>query len=372
VEQPTSAEDIVMRDATYEPLVRRKRRRRTSWLRRVTRRPRHFVRRHKALSVIVAVALILLLILLLWLWFLNRKLDDVPRFDVDLGDDRPYVAEGTNILIAGVDDGRGTELKDALQAEEWPQGVFRSDAIMVVHISEDWSDAQVVSIPRDSYVPVEGHGRTKINAAFSFGGPSLLARTVEDVTDLHIDHVMVTDFEGFKGITTTLGGIMVHIPEESVDARSPLKPGWHLIEGDDALVYVRQRYGLARGDFDRVQRQQNVLRAIVDRSSRWSILANPLRVTSLVDDVATHLAVDSSLTSGKLRELGLNARNLRVHDVTFATAPNSGSATIDGASVVKLKPAAVRALFRAIGQDDFARYLAEHPVEVLPPAQEVK
>lgn len=361
-----------MREATYEPLVRRKRRRRSSWLRRVTRRPRHFVQRHKALSVIVAVALVLLLILLLWLWFLNRKLDDVPRFDMDLGPDRPYTAEGTNILVAGVDDGRGTELNEALTAEQWPQGVFRSDAIMLVHISDDWSEAQVVSIPRDSYVPVEGHGRTKINAAFSFGGPSLLARTVEDVTDMRIDHVMVTDFEGFKGITETIGGIMVFIPEDSVDPRSPLKAGWHLLEGDNALVYVRQRYGLPRGDFDRVQRQQNVLRAIVERSTRWSILANPLRVTELVDDIAGHLAVDSSLTTAKLRELGLNARNLGVQDVTFLTAPNAGSATIDGASVVKLKPAEVRALFDAIGHDDYAEYVAEHAVDRLPPAQAVK
>lgn len=363
-----------MREATYEPLVRRKRRRQSSWLRRTTRRPRHFVRRHKALTVIIAVALVLLLILLLFLWFLNRKLDDVPRFDVDLGDDRPaYVGTGTNILVAGVDDGRGTELEEALTADTWPQGVFRSDAIMMVHLSEDFSSAQVVSIPRDSYVPIEGHGRNKINAAFSFGGPSLLARTVEDVTDVRVDHVFVTDFEGYKGITEIIGGVMVYIPEESVaNPRSPLEAGWQRIEGEDALFYVRQRYDLPRGDFDRVQRQQNVIRAIVERSTRWSILANPFKVTALVDEIAAHLAVDSSVTNAKLRDLALGARNLRLSDVQFATVPNSGSATVDGASIVRLKAREVRVMFDAILHDDYATYVRENQVDVLPPAQQVR
>ncbi len=363
-------------DALPEPtaggLVRRRRRRKTSWLKRVTRRPRRFVRRHKALTVVVAMALILALILLVWLWFLDRKLDDVPRFDVDMGQSRPAVGLGTTILVAGVDDGKGTRLAEAASAPEWPKGVFRSDAIMLVHLSEDGSTAQVVSIPRDSYVPVEGYGRTKINAAFSFGGPELLARTVESFTKIRVDHVMVTDFDGFKGITEVVGGVMVHIPQESLLPGSPFRAGWQRIQGDDALAYVRQRYGLPGGDFDRAQRQQNVLRQIVDRATDWSVLANPVSLTRLVEEITSYLAVDATLTNAKLRELAFTARNLRTHDVEFATIPHEGSATIDGASVVKVVPRDVRALFAAIARDDFATYVLQHEVDRLPAPQQVK
>lgn len=361
-----------MRESTYQPLVRRRKRRHTSLARRLTRRPRHFVKRHKALSILIAVALLLLILLLLWLWFLNRKLDDVPRFDVDLGDDRPAAAAGTNFLFVGVDDGRGVDLDDMLAAPEWRPGVFRSDSIMVVHVTDTWSGAQIVSIPRDSYVDIEGHGKNKINAAFSLGGPSLLARTVENVTDVRIDHVVIADFEGFKGVTEIIGGVEVYVPEESVDARLPLQAGWQLIEGDDALVYVRQRYGLPRGDFDRVQRQQNVLRAILERTSRWSVLANPFKLTGLVDELSANLAVDESLTTGKLRELAFHARDLQPTEVQFATAPNAGSATVDGASIVRLKVAELKELFRAIVHDEYNAYVLEHPVDTLPPAQQVQ
>ena len=130
---------------------------------------------------------------------------------------------------------------------------------MVVHIAVDPSEIELISIPRDSYVPVKGYGRTKINAAFSYGGPSLLARTVEDLVDLRIDHVAVLDLEGFRKITRRWrrhGAGAGTSPEN--------------LEGDAALEYVRERESLPNGDFDRIQRQQNVLRALVtqDRQQR--------------------------------------------------------------------------------------------------------
>jgi len=369
-DQHTVSEDELFVD--FE--VPRRRRRRRSWWHRVTRRPRQFVRKHKALSIIIAIALLLLLILLIWLWILNQKLAQVPRFDVDLGDDRPPSSLGTNILLVGVDDGQGVDLDEMLEGD-WQPGVFRSDAIMMVHLSEDGSKAQVVSIPRDSYVPIEGYGRNKINAAFSFGGPSLLARTVEDVTDLYIDHVAVVDFAGFEGITKALDGVMVYIPQDVVDSRSGQvvwKAGWQELEGRPALMYVRARYGLPQGDFDRVQRHQNMMRAVSIRTASMSLLANPFAVTDLVDEIAGNLAVDSTLTLGRMRSLAFDALDLGPADVSYATAPYSGTATISGAgSVVLLELKQVKALFGAIGQDDFAGYATDHPLEVLPDERSV-
>jgi LCP family protein required for cell wall assembly len=354
--------------------IRRRRRKRSGWWHRVTRRPRRFIRKHKALSIIIAIALFLLILLLIWLWILNHKLNGIPRFDVDLGDNRPAATDGTNILLVGVDDGKGVDLDKMLEGD-WQPGVFRSDAIMVVHLSEDGGEAQLVSIPRDSYVPVEGYGKTKINAAFSFGGPSLLGRTVEDVTGLHIDHIAVADFEGFKGITSAIGGVLVYVPQDIVDPRFDTvfwKKGWQKVEGDQALEYVRARYGLPKGDFDRVQRHQNMMRAITQSVNDMSVLANPFAVTDLVDEIASHLAVDSSLTSGVMRSLAFDGLNLSSSDMSYATAPYTGTATIAGAgSVVTLDGKQVRALFRAIGNDDFASYAADHQLEVLPDERSV-
>lgn len=354
--------------------IRRRRRKRPNWWNKLTRRPRHFIKKHKALSIIIGIALLLLIILLIWLWILNNKLNDIPRFDVDLGENRPAATDGTNVLLVGVDDGKGVDLDEMLEGE-WQPGVFRSDAIMVAHLSEDGSEAQLISIPRDSYVPVEGYGKTKINHAFSFGGPSLLGRTVEDLTGLHIDHVAIADFEGFKGITEAIGGVLVYVPQDIVDPRFDhvfWKRGWQQIEGTQALEYARARYGLPQGDFDRVQRQQNIMRAIFQRISDMSVLANPFAVTDLVDEIAGHLAVDSSLTGGKMRSLAFNALNLGASDVSYATAPYSGTATISGAgSVVTLELKKVRALFEAIGHDDFAAYAADHELEVLPDERSV-
>jgi LCP family protein required for cell wall assembly len=357
-----------------EDAVRKRRRKSTTWWHRVTRRPRKFVKKHKALTIIVGIALLLLIILLIWLWILNHKLNGIPRFDVDLGDNRPAAAAGTNILLVGVDDGKGVDLDTMLEGE-WQPGVFRSDAIMVVHLREDGSEAQLISIPRDSYVPVEGYGRTKINAAFSYGGPSLLGRTVEDLTGLRIDHVAVADFEGFKGITEAIGGVLVYVPQDIVDPRFDhvfWKKGWQKVEGGQALEYVRARYGLPKGDFDRVQRHQNMMRAISHRVNDMSVLANPFAVTDLVDEIASHLAVDSTLTSGAMRSLAFDALNLGTSDISYATAPYSGTATIEGAgSVVTLQLKQVRTLFEAIGHDDWARYAADHQLEVLPDERSV-
>lgn len=362
----------MMKESTYEPIVvRRRRRRQQSWLRRVTRRPRHFIREHKALSVLVAFALLLLILLLIWLWILNNKLNDIPRFDVEL-DNRPPDLGGVNILLVGVDEGKGHSLEQMVDDEEWSAGVFRSDALLLVHLDDNLTSAQVFSIPRDSRVAIPDNPycsspcMSKINAAFSWGGPEMLWQSVEDLTNVYVDHMMIADFDGFKDITETLDGITVYIPEESANPAGSdlLNPGWQNIRGDEALYYVRARYQLPRGDFDRVQRQQNVIRSVIDAAATWSVFANPVKLTQLVGDVAENLAVDDSLTNGRLRELAFASRNLRSSTITFATIPNQGSATVDGASVVLVNPREVRRLFDAVLHGEYAEYVQEHRQEI--------
>lgn len=341
---------------------------------------RHWVRTHKALSVLLAAALALLVLVIAWLVYLNSQLGDVDRFNLDL--DRPgrpdrVPGAALNILLLGVDDADyrddvGPQLHD-LVTGDWQAGAFRSDTMMVLHLNATRDQAQVVSIPRDSWVRVPGHGMNKINAALSLGGPELAAKTVEDTFELHLDHVMLIDFQGFRDLTDTLGGVDVVVPETVADSKNGKvwRQGTHRLDGDDALLYVRQRYGLPGGDFDRIHRQQNYLRAVLDQLAHRRTLLNPVRVTRLTRGLSDLIAVDDSLTTAELRSLAVSARGLRSRAVRFLTVPNSGSGMVGQASVVKLQQAQARDMFGEIAWDRFEGWYADHPVTELPGRHQV-
>lgn len=389
--------------------VRRKRRnKRFKWARAVyvrvvPERVRKWIDDNPALASIVGVLLLLLLIVLIWLLWLWLHLHKTPDFDVDLGDNRPPFLGGENILLVGLDcddasaatdalrtcsDNNGeidlTKLSgdgftDAVEASEdgdpFATTGVRSDVIMVLHVSEDGQHAQVISIPRDSYVKVDGHGETKINAAFAYGGPNLLGRTIEQNFNIHLTHIAVTEFDGFRGITEALGGVQVYVPETIVDSRCDCvswEQGWQTIEGDAALEYVRTRYGLARGDFDRVQRHQNFLRSVVHRVRDMSVLFNPIKVTKLVDEITGNLALDSEMSDTKVLKLTYAGLRMDMEDMSFATVPYEGAAMVGDQSVVLLKMKESIALFDAMQRDKYLSYVADHEVEGLPPETKVK
>jgi len=342
------------------------------------RRFKSFVRRHKALSVIFVVALVLLAIIIGWLIWLNHKLDDIERFPFDVGGDRPAaVGDAQNILLIGVDDpaGEGGLFED-LSSGSWTPGKFRSDAIMVLHISGDRKSAQLVSIPRDSFVDVPDRGRTKINASFSDGGPEELAEVVESLSDIRIDHAVVIDFAHLAAMTTAMGGIDVIQPEDVTDPRNGYtwqKGPLHL-EGDQAVWYVRQRYGMPRGDFDRIQRQQNVLRAMLEKTASAGTLANPLRLTRLVTELASFVAVDDGFTSSEMRSLAISSRGIRPANMRFVTVPVTGTPTIDGTSVVTLDLLETADLFDALESDRFEDWYEKNSgsIDELPPSGQVR
>jgi LCP family protein required for cell wall assembly len=359
-----------------EPSARvrvRRQRKRGPW-----RRFKHFVRRHKALSIIFVTALVLLAILVAWLFWLNHKLGDIERFPFEPGGDRPAAVGGAqNILLIGVDDpaDQGGLFED-LSNDTWTPGKFRSDAIMVLHISGDRRSAQLVSIPRDSFVDVPGLGRTKINASFSDGGPEELAQVVESLSDLRIDHAVMIDFQHLADMTTAMGGVDVVQPEAVTDPRNGYtwqKGPLHL-EGEQAVWYVRQRYGMPRGDFDRIQRQQNVLRAMLDKTASAGTLANPFRVTKLVTELASFVAVDDGFTPSEMRSLAISSRDIRPADMRFVTVPVTGTPTIDGASVVTLDLHETRDLFDALETDRFEDWYEKNSdsIDELPPAGQVR
>jgi len=270
----------------------------------------------------------------------------------------PSDAKPVNILMVGSD-----SRISAGDPNQWSYGGQRTDAIMLVHIPADRSGAYLFSIPRDSWVDIPGHGQAKINAAFSWGGPALLIQTVEQLTNVRIDHLAITDFDSFKALTDELGGVEITAPKDVYDNGTLVtQAGTHLLTGDQALTYVRERHGLARGDFDRVQRQQNWMRAIMATAQSQGTLTNPAALLSLLTTVTKSVAVDTGFTFDEMKSLGLSMRSVRSANVSFHTVPVTGTGTsADGQSTVVLNRAAFDPLMVAIANDAVAPYLLAHP-----------
>ena len=119
-------------------------------------------------------------------------------------------------------------------------------------------------------------------------------------------------------------------------------------------------------DFDRIQRQQNFLRSVLGKVASKGVLANPFKLTSLVRELSGLLVVDDEFSAGTMRSTALSSRSVRPRDIRFVTVPYVGTATIDGVSVVKLDQAETRAMFKALANDEFESYYANHDVEELP------
>jgi len=285
-------------------------------------------------------------------------------------------AQALNILVMGTDlrsdeptTGRARDTTDragssgADDVGGWVPGSQRSDTMMVLHLAADRRSAAVVSLPRDAWVPVPGHGSAKINAAFSWGGPSLAVQTVEDLTGVRLDHVAWIDWDGFRELTDVLGGVDVWVPHTVHDSARDVTwtRGMHHLDGEEALTYVRQRYGLDDGDLDRVKRQQYYLRALMDNFRHSFRATSPLTGHALLDAVTRHLSVDEGLDQDRLRDLLGDLTDLRSNDVDFLTAPVAGYGTEGEQSVVRLDAALGEQLWAAVLADDVPAWVSEHP-----------
>ncbi|WP_307813561.1 LCP family protein [Streptomyces sp. N35] len=296
----------------------------------------------------------------LW-WAVNHytgRVDRIPNvFPSNVpADAKPDPGKGgQTFLLVGLDarSDLPTTGKDA-KAAQWKPGAQRSDTMMLVHLPADNSSAYVISLPRDSWVPVPGHGKAKLNAAFSWGGPPLLIDTVQRLTKVEIDHLAVIDWNGFKKLTDSVGGVDLSV--------NGVKE--HM-SGDEALKYVRERKNLPRGDLDRTLRQQNYLRAVLSKTLSSGSLTNPLKTKELLDRVTETVSVDDRFSDGELRDLAWNMRSLRTSDMVFMNAPVSGTGMVEGQSVVHLDKSKSTMLWKAINADTVDDYVANNDVDRL-------
>lgn len=338
-------------------------------------RPTEHGRTRLALAVL---AIILLMLLAVGAgtaaWLHHRLLSGLERFPdpfADLPDRPPAAAAATpapgspppqstgtpvNLLLLGTDSRTSA-------GHQWVAGGQRTDAIMLAHVSGDRRSVHVMSIPRDSWVDIPGHGTHKINAAFSFGGPSLAVATIEQLTGVRIDHVAIADFTTFSRITDALGGVELTLTAPLAVGERVLEPGTHRLDGEAARAYTQQRYGLPGGDLTRVQRHQAWLRAVGQSLLSEDVLSSPAAALEVLETVTNGLAVDETFSVTDMAGLAYSLRHLRAGDVTFLTAPVAGlGRSPDGRqSIVELDEARFAAVARAFAQDDVADYLRLNP-----------
>ena len=241
------------------------------------------------------------------------------------------------------------------------EGNGRSDTILVVHLNAKRDKAYIISFPRDMWVNVPGYGRNKINAAFAFGGAPLAVRTLEELTDVRMDHVVLIDFEGFIRLTEDLRGVTVTNKNAFSAHGFDYPEGKITIAGEEALWFVRERKQLPGGDLDRAENQRNVIKAIVQKGLSVQVLSDPGTFITFVGNVAKHLTVDNDLSDGEIRRTALSLR-LTGKDIELLQAPISGfDMTGNGQSIDVVDTAKMAELAQAMKKDKLSEYVKKYP-----------
>ncbi|HEV2451318.1 MAG TPA: LCP family protein [Streptosporangiaceae bacterium] len=263
---------------------------------------------------------------------------------------RPAASAGQNWLITGSDSRQGLSRAQMRQYSTGRGiGGHRSDTIMLLHVPSNGTRTVLISIPRDSYVRIPGYGYNKINAAFAFGGPRLLAETVQNLTGLRIDHYMGIGFGGFVNVVDAIGGVRMCLPARLDDRASGLhlRKGCQTLSGGQALSYVRDRHSFANQDLQRVQDQRLFVKSLLSKLTSTGTLLNPFASVPAAFGAAQNLYVDSGTHLYQLVHVAFALRNPESTTVPIA---NPGYSTSAGDAVL-LDAAAARQLFDDLRAD---------------------
>lgn len=225
--------------------------------------------------------------------------------------------------------------------EEWGNGEWLADTIILASFNKDNDKASIVSIPRDLYVEIPGHGKEKINAVYAVGesrnygggGLQLMKAITSVISGVYVDYAVSVDFAGFQKIVDHLGGIVIYRDTPFIEDKQWLydgregkkywrlgetasttesgttttESGWvfyvpkgsNVMSSEDALYYARSRY--SSSDFDRMRRQQEVISAIKSKALNLGVLANPIKIFNILDVVENNVRTDMEISD--IREL---------------------------------------------------------------------
>ena len=227
-----------------------------------------------------------------------------------------------NVLLAGVDQRSGLTRHQQLALHVGRAVSANSDTMMLIHVSGDRSRVTVISLPRDSWVEIPGHGMNKINAAYGLGGPPLVVKTVEANTGLTINDFIQVNFLGFVKVIDALGGVNICLPFAVDDSYSGLhlSKGLHHVSGITALEYARDRHSFAASDLARIQDQQRLLSSMLTEAISSGTLANPVKLDRFLRAALSAIKVDQGLNVAALAD---QLRGISPHDVRFMTVPLS-------------------------------------------------
>ena len=301
-------------------------------------------RRGRRITLIVVVVLLLVIVSVGGTYFwVNGKLNRTVSLPATTN-----TSAGTNWLITG-DDSRGgltRAQQDALHLGT--TGANASDSLMLLHMGT--GRPVLISIPRDSYVPIPGYGQNKINAALAFGGPTLLIQTVENVTGLRIDHYMGIGFEGLANVVNTVGGVRMcvttAVPADPTgdSGFTGLAAGCHTLSGPQAIAFVRDRHSFATSDLQRIQDQRAFLSALLSKATSPSVYLNPFTALPFASASAGAISVDKGVS---LYDLLQAAQALRGPETGTVPIANANYLTNAGDSVLWNKTQALE-LFSAL------------------------
>jgi LCP family protein required for cell wall assembly len=270
---------------------------------------RRWLRPRRILAIIALVVVVVLVLSGVMYFYLNSKLTRVNVL-VDYAG-RPAASDGQNWLITGSDSRQGlTRRQERQLATGVGIGGHRSDTVMLLHIPSS-GPSVLVSLPRDSYVGIPGFGMNKLNAAYSFGGPKLLVKTVEGATGLQINHYMGIGFGGLVNVVNAVGGVRMCIPQNLNDPASGLhlKKGCQNLNGAQALGFVRTRHLFATQDLQREQDQRVFIKALLSKMTSPGTLVNPFATVPAAFGATDSLTVDKGTQLYQLVQVAFALRH---------------------------------------------------------------
>lgn len=294
--------------------------------------------------------------------------DSIHRVSIgDLGQRPPKYTNAVNLLVFG-DDSRGglTPRQQRMLHVGRNRGENNTDTIMIVHISPGRHLVTVMSLPRDTVVPVyscakgpswagqqSSPGATeRINSVLAAGGPACLWKTVEQQTGIRLDHFVELGFGGFVHVINDIGGVHVCVPFTVHNWRSGLRlaRGEHRVNGITALAFWRTRENIGTGsDLQRIQRDQFLMSQLLKGVLHSRLLSSPSRVLSVISDAAKAMTTDEGLSQTDMLHIAQSLHGLPGKDVQFVTAP-SKTDPANPAEVEFDQPRA-RQMFEAIAHD---------------------